>query len=68
MTSHELEAKEAAASLPCEDIFCEPHYLLKLLLILVLTGIVGGWAYCALGQPASIESSLDMSTLPAFCP
>ena len=65
MTIHEAKPGSTLASPPCEDIACEPHYLLKLLLILLFTGVAASWAYCSLGQPASIESSLDMSTMPA---
>jgi hypothetical protein len=63
MTIHEAVSNDVEATVPCTSIFCAPHYFVKLLLIALFAGVVGSWAYCAAGQPASTESSLDMSNV-----
>jgi hypothetical protein len=66
MTSHEAVSTGAAASPPCTGIFCAPHYLVKVLLVALFMGLAGSWAYCEAGQPMTMESSLDMSDVPAM--
>ena len=65
MTNHEAMSKGASANPPCEELYCERHYLLKLMLLALFVGVIGSGLYCAVGQPTSVDSSLDMSAVPA---
>jgi hypothetical protein len=59
----QAELSTSTTSVPCTGAFCPPHYLMKVLLVILFAIVVGGWVY-GLFQPTTMESSLDMSIGP----